>query len=556
MHQLASLLLERVSAGLKRRSLSDPASWALAYRIMGKPYPGPWTFRWHPWLKAMHESKSEFNVGQKAAQLGFTETLLNITFYKIDVERTDCLYVLPAKTPDASDFSTGRFDPALELSPHLSKLFSNVKNIGHKRAGTTNLYVRGSKSRAGLKSIPTGFIGLDELDEMEQDNITLALERASGQTQKQIWMISTPTIDHYGINKFYTLSTQESYFFRCPHCSRMTQLLFPDCLEITAESLDDPNITHSHLKCKECHHILDHGTKPEWLATETSEWVPEYRNRDIRGFHINQLYSSTVSPVDLARAYLRALRDPSDEQSFWNDKMGLPHLVEGARLTDHQIEATKANHLNGTLINTPGIVTMGVDVGKHLHYEVDAWTLGPYITSTDLNTDALPKVIEIGKLQHFEALDDVMRKYRVMACIIDANPEKRKALEFAFRFHGHVKLCYYGAGIHSKTIHETKTQNMAQPEPTITVDRTAWLDLSLGRFRNQTITIPANTPFEYRDHLKALTRIYEKDREGNPIGRYVKGTLEDHYCHARNYSEIALPFAAYLSNPRSIPNPI
>ena len=30
------------------------------------------------------------------------------------------------------------FDPALEMSNHLGNLFTNVKNIGHKRAGNAN----------------------------------------------------------------------------------------------------------------------------------------------------------------------------------------------------------------------------------------------------------------------------------------------------------------------------------------------------------------------------------------------------------------------------------
>jgi phage terminase large subunit GpA-like protein len=143
-------------------------------------------------------SRAESNVGQKAAQMGYTETMLNLTFYNIDILRRDCLYVLPAKTPDAHDFSASRFDPALELSDYLTKLFSDVQNIGHKRAGSVNLYVSGSRSRSGLKSIPAGFLVMDELDEFDQENIPLAMERQSGQKEKQNWKISTPTHDGEG----------------------------------------------------------------------------------------------------------------------------------------------------------------------------------------------------------------------------------------------------------------------------------------------------------------------------------------------------------------------
>lgn len=556
LNNLTNLFIERITGGLKRKSITDPARWAQAHRIMSQPYPGIWTFKYHPWLYELHTSTAELNIGQKAAQLGFTEAMLNIVFFKIDVEQTDCLYVLPAKTPDAGDFSTGRFDPALELCPHLQTLFSDVKNIGHKRAGSTNLYIRGSKSKAGLKSIPVGCIILDETDEFNQDNIELALERTSGQRIKLVWMISNPTIDLHGINKYYETSTKSLYHFQCPSCSRFIDLDFPDSLVITAESFDDPRLADSHLICKLCKNRLPHETKPEWLKAKqfggSGIYVAEYPNRSIKGFHISQLYGmpNSVSPPEIAKSFLRAQQDPADEQNFYNNKLGITHIVEGARLTDHLIDRAKSSYLNGESRPAKPIITIGIDVGKHLHYEIDEWTI-PY-NPLDINIESRPRVLEIGKVLHFEELDLLMKKYRIISAVIDAHPERRKAFEFSQRFWGHVKMCFYGTGITGKQIHENKTDQ----EPTITVDRTSWLDLSLGRYRNSTITIPQNTPREYSQQLKALIRVYLKDKDGNPFGKYVHGNEADHYAHARNYAEIALPFAATLLNPQSIKSPM
>lgn len=549
------LFLEKIAAGLKRKSLTDPARWACEVRIMGKPFPGRYSFKYHPWCKAMHESKAGVNVGQKGAQVGFTEALLNIVLFKIDVEGIDCLYILPSKTPDASEFSAARFDPAVELSPHLSKLFSDVKNVGHKRAGSTNLYIRGSKSRAGLKSVPVGFIGMDEVDEFDQDNIPLAMERVSGQPQHQVWMISTPKIQNIGISKYFEQSSQQEYFFKCPHCSRSSNLTFPESLVITAESIDDTLIQNSYLQCKECKHKLDHDAKPEWLHYNRCEWVPQYRNRDTTGFHISQLYSCTVTPYDLAKAYLLSLNDPTEEQIFYNDKMGMPHIVAKAKLTEYQISLAKSNYPNGSY-SPATLNTMGVDVGKWLHYEVDSWSL-PYPPphTTDLNVRSKPRVLEEGKVQSFDELDDIMRRHRVNAAVIDAQPERRSANEFANRFHGHVKMCFYGNNIQGKKIHEANP--FETNEPLITVDRTSWLDLSLGRFRDATpsIAIPGNVSEEYISHLQAPTRIYEKDKDGNPTGRYISAG-EDHFAHARNYAEIALTFAVALGQSHTIKSPI
>lgn len=548
MNKIGKLLAERIASGLKRKSLTSCSRWSKACRVMGRPYPGPWSFTHHPWLEAMHDSEAELNIGQKSAQMGYTEWALNRTFYMIDAKGVDCLYVLPAQTPDASDFSAARFDPALEMSPHLMNLFSDVQNVGHKRAGSSNLYVRGSKSRSGLKSIPTGFIVLDEVDEMDQDNIPLAMERAAGQVEKQVLAISTPTIPKYGINKMFLDTTMEHYFFKCPGCSKFTELTFPHCLEITGEDVNDPNVEKSFLKCKECKHRLEHAQKPTWLAG--GQWIPEFTQRTGRGFHVNQMYSCTVSPVALAKSFLKAQRDPAEEQEFFNSKLGLPHVVEGAGVTDADIIARTGEYKKYRSYDRTGLITMGVDVGRWLHCWIDLWDVPGGVDSADLNVQSRCKTLADPKVQSFEELDKLIRDFGINAVVIDANPERRKAYEFAMRFFGMVKMCFYGNAVNGKQIHVAAD---GAPEPTITVDRTSWLDLSLGRFRTpDMIHLPVDLSLEAKTHLKSLVRIYEKDALGQPVGRYVKGSDDDHYAHARNYSEIALPFAMSLANPTNI----
>ncbi len=554
MHELAVEMAERIAAGLKRRSVTTCSRWAENYRIMGgSSFPGPWTFLHHPWLREMHDSEAELNVGQKAAQLGYTETILNIAFFNIDIKHTDVLYVLPAKTPDASDFSAARFDPALELSVHLSRIFSDVKNVGHKRAGSTNLYIRGSRSRAGLKSVPTGLIILDEVDEFTQENIPLAFERAAGQLQKQVWMVSTATIDNYGINRYFIQSSQNHFNFKCPGCNRFNELLFPESLVITGSEITDKSLKDSHLICSLCKVKLPHETKTEWLASGI--WTPSYTDRDSAGWYINQMYSSTIKPYDFAKSYLLAQSDPAAEQEFYNSKLGLPHVVDGARVTEDDLETSKRGHKRIDAKASPYLMTMGVDVGKWLHYEVDEWHIPGYnFVGPEINILSKCRVLTHGKCLDFEELDILMRQFGINMCVIDANPERRKATEFANRHYGRVKLCFYGRGVSGKTIH------VHEAEPTITVDRTSWLDLSLGRYRrsrnDDAIMLPADIDLEYRSHLKALVRVYEKDVDGNPVGKYVKGNDDDHYAHARNYAEIALPLSMSIGQAVSIGSPV
>jgi hypothetical protein len=512
---------------------------------MGSPFPGPWSFKYHPWARGMHDCEAEVMVGQKSAQMGYTEVALNKTFYAIDKKGASVLYMLPASTPDAKDFSTARFDPALEMSPHLKALFSDTKNIGHKRAGSANLYIRGSRSRSQLKSIPVGLIIFDEVDEMVQKNIPLAVERASGQLEKQFFYLSTPTIDKYGINEYFVESSQNHFMFACPHCKRLTELIFPECLVVTAEEHTDRAVYDSFLKCKECDHKLEHDTKPEWL--EQAEWVPSFTDRVITGFYINQLYSFTVKPYELAIAFLKSQTNQADEQEFYNSKLGLTHIVEGARVTKAEVESSIGTYKSPDRGTPHQMVTMGVDVGKWLHYEITQWIFDGSLIGNDVNLSSHGKVLRVGKCLNFEELDNLMRQFKINFCVIDANPERRKALEFAQRFWGFVRLCFYGNSVNGRQI-----IMHSEDEHTITVDRTSWLDLALARFRNGRITLPIDIGAEYKDHIQAPVRIYDKDGNGNPIGKYVTGNEDDHYAHARNYCELALRLAAAISNSEDI----
>ena len=183
---------------------------------------------------------------------------------------------------------------------------------------------------------------------------------------------------------------------------------------------------------------------------------------------------------------------------------------------------------------------MGVDVGTPtIHCEITQWIFDPSIQSNDLNLNAIAHVLNVVTVREFPELDQLMKQYNIRYCVIDANPETRNSLEFAQRHWGKVSLCYYGP-VNGKNIHE-------QTEHKITVHRTSWMDLALGRFHNETIELPYDIDNEYKKHIKAPVRSYEKDQNGNPVGRYQNYYKDDHYAHARTYNEIALQLGASLA---------
>lgn len=512
---------------------------------MGEPFPGPYSWKRHPWVREMLDSQAPFNYAMKAAQLGVTEVGINRAFYVLDQCKRDVLYVLPTATI-ASDFSKARFTPALRLSPYLQNMFTDTNTVNLKQAGINNLYIRGSRGESNLVSIPVSELILDEVDRMDQREIWLALERLSGNVHKFVMGISTPTIPNYGIHKLFQSSTQEHFIFKCPCCSRKTELIWPDCVEIIGESINDRRCKESYLKCKECGGKLDHRSKPDWLSSGVWEVTDQDSDPDIRGFYINQLYSFTVTPGELVVAHFRGLGDEMAAKEFYNSKLGLPFISEGAKVTEQQIDSCIGTHTqdeNRPAVGGSRLITLGVDQGKWNYYTVAEWFVDSM--QNDINVAAKCKVLAHGKFTEDDwwMLGELMREWQVLTCVIDADPEINEARRFARKFFGYVYLCRYRRGQVAKEISVTDDDTGA---PIATVDRTNWLSASLGRFRTNRITLPADVSLEYREHMTNLVRTYERDENNNPRATFVD-TGPDHYAHTLTYAEIGLPLAASIS---------
>jgi hypothetical protein len=522
---------------------------------MGAPFPGPWKWEHHPWLYEMHYAEGQKMVGKKSAQMGFTQWALNKTFFAMDVQGVSALYILPSES-DASDFSADRFDKAVENSPHLTKFFSDVKNVGHKRAGNSSLFVRGSHSRSKLKSIDTALIVLDEMDEMTQENIPLAYERQSGQRleTKQLLMISTPTTDNFGIDAEFSRSTQEHYYFKCPCCSRLTEYTYPESFVIVGESEIDPRLKESHYICKECKGILHEYDKPKLLLPKglggTGQYIANYPDRDYRGFHVNQFYSMTISPKELAAAHFKAERDPTSKTEFFNSKLGLTCHIEGSKIDDVDIDNCIHNFKKGHREKL-GIRTMGIDVGSVCHFSIEEWSFTDASSGAMMiNDHATPRLIYEGSTTggafDFHELDQIFYDYGVDGAIIDAEPERRLAYQFACRHWGSVYLCDFIFSQQGRQI-----QIGSEEEATLKINRTSWMDLAYSRFKLKTILLPSDVSNMYRNHIKEPERVYKKDRFGNAYGSYVN-INPDHFALTRVYSELALTVARSTSGNQDI----
>ncbi len=182
-------------------------------------------------------------------------------------------------------------------------------------------------------------------------------------------------------------------------------------------------------------------------------------------------------------------------------------------------------------------ITMGVNQGLKLNVVVNEWFFSGY--GQNINTTARCKNVyhsEFKSHNGWQRLDELMREWQILHCVVDAHPETMEARRFAQRFPSYVTLCSYRHGISGIEIDQ---QNPTQ----IAVDRSRWLDYTVHRFlSNGGLTLPKDVASDYKEHMQNLIRVSDTDEESNwPIKYISEG--QDSYAHAHVYAEVALPFA-------------
>jgi len=479
---------------------------------------------------------------------------MTIALFEVDYHQRDVIYYFPTKVM-ATEFSKTRFDKAIDLSPHLKRVVT-TKTESLKQVGNASLYIKGVNSEASLRGTSAGRMFFDELDAWTERQQYMAEERASGQKggDKMIWGFSTPRFPNCGIHKQYQESTREHFYFDCPHCDEEIELLWEDSVEVCGDSVDDPQVHESYLKCSKCQGKLDHETKKEWLST--GRWKatnPDADPKIARGFWISQLYSPTVTPAELVIAYLRGYGDEAARREFYNSKLGQPFIEDAHQVNDSQIDtATKKYSLAATTLpfrEKDGIVTLGIDQGGPVHHWAAVKWMFDAKKVGDPNDRARGRLVGCGRIiqDDWASIHALMRAYQVWRCVIDYFPEPTSARVFARTFKEAVYLCQYIKGAAAREVRITEDDYGAH---LVRVDKVSWLSKSLGRVMVGEIELPLDLPLEFRKHLKAPVRTL-REVDGQYVAEYVE-TGPDHYAHALNYAEIALKVLDPALNSKTI----
>jgi hypothetical protein len=321
--------------------------------------------------------------------------------------------------------------------------------------------------------------------------------------------LSNPSLPGYGIDEAYDESDQRHWTIKCLACGAWTALdsAFPVKLGEEVRVIRERPDGTFYRACMKCSAELD---------VSQGEWVADYPDRPIHGYRISQLFSSKVDPGEILREYQKT-RHPS---RFYNLKIGIAWADAQSVLSPSAVLALCGNRGMDTASEAP--CTMGVDTGRDLHVVISRWD------------GERRRVIYLGIQKEYAELDDLMRRFQVRRCIIDALPEIHATRAFASRFPGRVWMNYFNE-------HQRGSYRWDEAERIVKENRTEALDASGRVIRDGLVVLPRQSPLvqEFANHLASdAKRLQEDEETGSQVYRYVR-TGVDHFGLAFTYDCIA-----------------
>jgi phage terminase large subunit GpA-like protein len=329
------------------------SEWADAHRIVCKPSPaeGEWRTSRVPYVREFMdtfspESPVEIAVLMKAAQGAGTEAELNAIGCMYDRYADSGMLVLPT-VGTAKKFVRTRLDRMIEACPVLrdkvaparSRSASNTASM--KEFGGATLVITGANSGADLRSYPSRYAWMDEVDgyppdlDGEGDPTELVVQRTAAFANRKVMLISTPTNEETSlIARWHAKGDQRLYYVPCPLCGHEQPLVWgADRLRDGRPGglrwpKGDPD--QVRYQCERCGDQFEEWQKVEPL--NRGQWVaqaPGTGGGKIWSGQINALYYPYGWPgnawVNLARSWESDHRDPIKRRTFINLKLGEPY---------------------------------------------------------------------------------------------------------------------------------------------------------------------------------------------------------------------------------------
>lgn len=501
------------------------SEWADNFRVLTSvsAEPGRWRTNRTPYLKEPMDRFTDPLIEKIVlcfgAQLGKTETELNMIGYALDQTSSPTMMVYPTDTI-AKFASDKRVQPMIKSVKSISDKFDENSKLLELDFNNGNYMVLvGANSPSSLSSRSIKYLFFDEIDKYpafagkEADPIKLATERTKTFVDKKIVMVSTPTVESGNIwQAFMSANERRQYYVPCPHCGvsqtlKFKQIKWPEEHNDNADMIRDT----AYYECEHCGERIYDKHKMEMLRSGEWRAVNESQSK-VRSvsYHLSSIYSPWVTFGDVAYEFKNSKDTPATLMNFINSWLAEPWKSAKTKSTQN-LEFTQSNYPCGVVPDKAVLLIASVDVQlDHFWWEVRAYAPG-----------VKSYLIDYGQASTWEDLEEIIinREYpseygearQVMKAGIDSGFRTDEVYQFCSRF-PEVCIPVKGSSNHS---------TMAAPYTMTSLEKGVvgglklyvlntdyWKDFIFARMIRQadedgTIHLYKECPQEYSDHLRS-----------------------------------------------------
>jgi hypothetical protein len=493
-------------------------------------------FSGHEYQRKILEDPSQNIVILKSAQIGISEMSARLaTARAVLVNGFSTIYTLPAASA-AQNFMKTRIDPIINSSPYLSELVSkDVDNSSVKRFGESYIYLKGAQVDRQAISVPADMIVMDEVDNSNQDVLTLFESRLIHSQYAMTVKLSTPTIPGYGIDLAYKQSRRHLNMAKCNHCG---EWFYPDYFEhvrIPGFSLELSQITKRHfadhsfkwtdayVACPKC------GLQAD-LSPTNREWVVENpdENFPAAGYRVSPFDCPTIIKPS---ALVKASTEYERMQDYYNQRLGIPMEDKETSLARTELDSCLISEYPGGGFS----YVFGLDMG------MTCW-----MTVAAVLPDNTLIIVKIIPIPLFSVIDDVpriVREYKCRMGVIDHGPYT----ETVYRLQQILINSF--AGVYSnknkgidlfrvKDQDENKEKGQLNVRQ-VTIARDRCFDMIMMMVRSgHILKVSCALDEQWKDHLTDQKRVREF-REDELVFVWRKTSGEDHMAHSLLYALVA-----------------
>lgn len=499
------------------------SEWADNFRVLTSvsAEPGRWRTNRTPYLKEPMDRFTDPLIEKIVlcfgAQLGKTETELNMIGYALDQTSSPTMMVYPTDTI-AKFASDKRVQPMIKSVKSINdKFYENSKLLELDFNNGNYMVLVGANSPSSLSSRSIKYLFFDEIDKYpafagkEADPIKLATERTKTFVDKKIVMVSTPTVESGNIwQAFMSANERRQYYVPCPHCGvsqvlKFKQIKWPEEHNDNADMIRDT----AYYECEHCGERIYDKHKMEMLRSGEWRAVNESQSK-VRSvsYHLSSIYSPWVTFGDVAYEFKNSKGTPATLMNFINSWLAEPWKSSKTKSTQN-LEFTQSNYPCGVVPDKAVLLIASVDVQlDHFWWEVRAYAPG-----------VKSYLIDYGQASTWGDLEEIIinREYpseygearQVMKAGIDSGFRTDEVYQFCSRF-PEVCIPIKGSSNHS---------TMAAPYTMTSLEKGVvgglklyvlntdyWKDFIFARMirpadEDGTIHLYKECPQEYSDHL-------------------------------------------------------